>query len=79
MLRSFYHVTREDSIVIASTSDPLNTDNPAHMVYHERTRRMVRPSGLVRMRIDFQGEFDDWFELLMLGEDGLADVLESKG
>ena len=79
VLRSFYHVTGEDGIMIASTRDPLNTDNPAHMAYHERNRRTGCPPGLLRIRVGFQGEFDDWFELLILGEDELADVLESTG
>jgi len=79
VLRSLHSVTGEDGIVIASTRDPLNTDNPAHLAYHERNRKRGRPPGLVRIRIGFQGEFDDWFELLMLGEDELTEVLELTG
>ncbi len=79
MLDGLHRVTREDGIVIASTRDPLKTDNPVHLVYHEQNRRRERPPGLVRIRICFRGECDGWFELLMVGEDELSDVLDPTG
>ncbi len=79
MLDGLHRVTGEDGIVIASTLDPLKTDNPVHLVYHEQNRRRGRPSGLVRIRVCFRGECDDWFELLMVGEEELAEVLEPTG
>jgi SAM-dependent methyltransferase len=79
MLDSLQRVTRKDSIVIASTRDPLKTDNPVHLVYHEQNRRRGRPPGLVKIRICFHGECDDWFELLMVGEDELSEVLDPTG
>lgn len=75
VLSSLHRVTGEDGTLIASTRDPLNTSNPAHLAYHEQNRRKGRPPGLVRIRIGFQGEFDDWFELLMLGEEEQAEIL----
>jgi len=79
MLDGLHRVTREDGIVIASTRDPLKTDNPVHLVYHEQNRRRGRPPGLVKIRICFRGECDGWFELLMVGEDELAEVLDPTG
>ena len=79
MLDGLHRVTREDGIVIASTRDPLKTDNPVHLVYHEQNRRRGRPPGLVKIRICFWGECDDWFELLMVGEEELAEVLDPTG
>lgn len=79
MLDSLHRVTKEDGIVIASTRDPLNTENPVHLVYHEQNRRRGRPPGLVRIRVCFRKECDDWFELLMVGEDELVEVLEPTG
>lgn len=79
ILGGLHRITSEDGIVIAGTRDPLKTDDPAHLTYHERNRRMGRPPGLVRIRVGFDEEFDDWFELLLLGREGLADLLESTG
>jgi SAM-dependent methyltransferase len=79
MLDGLHRVTREDGIVIASTLDPLKTDNPVHLIYHEQNRRRGRPPGLVKIRVCFRGECDSWFELLMVGEDELSEVLEPTG
>ena len=79
ILRDLHRITSEEGIVIAETRDPLMTDDPAHLAYHERNRRRGRPPGLVRIRVGFGGEFDDWFELLLLGEEELAELLEPTG
>ena len=79
MLDGLHRFTGEDGIVIASTLDPLKTDNPVHLVYHEQNRKRGRPPGLVRIRICFRGECDGWFELLMIGEEELVEVLEPTG
>jgi hypothetical protein len=77
--RSLHMVTGEDAVIIASSRDPLKTDHPAHLSYHERNRRRARPPGLVRVRIGFEGEFDDWFEFLMVGLEKLQELLEPTG
>ena len=79
ILESLHRITADEGIVIAETRDPLKTDDPAHLAYHERNRRMGRPPGLVKIRIGFGGEFDDWFEFLLLVEEGLAELLEPTG
>ena len=79
MLEGLHRVIKDDGIIIASTRDPLKTDNPVHLAYHEMNRRRGKPPGLVKIRIGFRGEHDDWFELLMVGEEELAEVLEPTG
>lgn len=76
MLEGFHRVIKDDGIIIASTRDPLKTDNPAHLAYHEMNRKRERPPGLVKIRVGFRGEYDDRFELLMVGEEELVEVLE---
>lgn len=79
VLRAFHRVTTGDGLIIAACRDPLKTDNPAHLAYHERNRRRGRPPGLVKIRISFQGEFDDWFELLLVGEEEMREVVAPTG
>ncbi|UCD45865.1 MAG: class I SAM-dependent methyltransferase [Candidatus Bathyarchaeota archaeon] len=79
MLEGFHRVTCEDGVIIASTRAPLTTDNPVHLAYHEQNMKRGRPPGLVRIRVGFQGEFDDWFELLMVEEEELVRLLEPTG
>jgi len=79
MLGGLHRVITDDGIIIASTRDVLKTDNPAHLAYHEMNRERGRPPGLVKIRVGFRGEYDDWFELLMVGEEELVEVLEPTG
>lgn len=79
VLRALHRVTTGDGLIIAACRDPLKTDNPAHLAYHERNRRRSRPPGLVKIRIGFQGEFDDWFDLLMVGEDEMRKIVAPTG
>jgi SAM-dependent methyltransferase len=79
MLEGLHRVTNDDGIIIASTLDPLKTDNPAHLSYHEINRRRGKPPGLVNIRIGFRGEYGDWFELLFVTEDELVEILETTG
>ena len=79
MLEGLHRVTSDDGVIIASTRAPLKTDNPVHLAYHEQNRKRGRPPGLVRIRVGFQGEYDDWFELLMVEEEELVEVLEPTG
>jgi len=53
-------------------------DNQVHLTYHERNRQRGRPPGLVTIRIGYQDEFDDWFDLLMVGEE-MREVIEPTG
>ncbi len=79
VLKELHRVTTEDGRIIAASRDPLKTDNPAHFAYHEQNRRRGRPPGLVTIRIGFQGEFDDWFDLLMVGEEEMREVVRPTG
>jgi SAM-dependent methyltransferase len=79
MLEGLHRVIADDGIIIASTRDPLKTDNPVHLAYHETNRRRGRPPGLVKVRVGFPGEYDDWFEFLIVGEEELVEVLEPTG
>ena len=76
VLSSLNRVSKPDAIIIGSTRDPLKTENPAHLAYHEMNRRRGKPPGLVTLRINFRGQSSDWFDFLMMGEGLLAEVLE---
>jgi len=79
VLRSLHRITTEKGIIVATSRDPLKTDNPAHLAYHERNRHRGRPPGLVTIRIGYQDEFNDWFDLLMIGEEEMWKIIEPTG
>ena len=76
VLSSLDRVTKPDATIIGSTRDPLKTENPAHLAYHEMNRRRGEPPGFVRIRVNFRGVKGEWFDFLMMGEELLAEVLE---
>ena len=76
VLEGIDRVTASDAIIIGSTRDPLGTDKPEHLAYHEMNRERGKPPGFVKLRINFRGRSSDWFDFLMMGEELLAEVLE---
>ena len=64
LLRRFAGVTGGDAVVIASTLDPYDTADPAHVDYHRWNRRRGRMGGQVRIRARFQRLATPWFDYL---------------
>jgi ubiquinone/menaquinone biosynthesis C-methylase UbiE len=48
ILSSLDRVTKPEGFIIGSTRDPLKTENPAHLVYHEMNRHKGKPPGFVK-------------------------------
>ncbi|MFW9993046.1 MAG: class I SAM-dependent DNA methyltransferase [Candidatus Odinarchaeota archaeon] len=72
-----------NGLLIFSCRDPLMTDNPVHLDYHQKNREKGRPPGLVRIRIAHEELTDDWWDLLfvskitaikMLGRTGFEEI-----
>ncbi len=76
LMSSLDRVTKPNATIIGSTRDPLKTETPAHLAYHEMNRRKGKPPGFVRIRVNFRGVKGEWFDFLMMEEELLADVLE---
>jgi len=76
ILKDIHRITKPDGIIIGSTRDPVKTEQPAHLAYHQMNRERGKPPGLVRIRLGFQGEYTDWFDFLMLGVEELKQVIE---
>ena len=66
-------------LLIFSCRDPLTTDVPAHLAYHQRNREQGRPPGLVRIRIVYQNLLDEWWDLLMVNIVTAEQILENTG
>jgi SAM-dependent methyltransferase len=78
-LEGLHRVTAEDGIIVGSSRDPVKTEDPAHLAYHEMNRRRGRPPGLVRIRIGFRGKFGEWFHMLWMSQEELAEIIEPTG
>ncbi|MFW9921489.1 MAG: class I SAM-dependent methyltransferase [Candidatus Thorarchaeota archaeon] len=65
MLRDLYKITSLDARIFAQSRDVRETDDPAHLAYHQRNRERGRPIGQVTLKIEYQGIESDWWDLLM--------------
>jgi len=68
-----------NGLLIFSCLDPLNTDNPSHLAYHEQNCKKGRPPGLVRIRIHYQNIVDKWWDLLFVNVNTVNKILENIG
>lgn len=79
MFEKFYQITSKDAIVIATSRDPVATDNPAHLKYHELNRKRSKPIGQVTIRFECEGEAGDWFDLLLASPDEMEEICKPVG
>ena len=63
MLKQLHEITSPNAIILAGALDPLNTDNPKHLAYHEMNRERNRPPGLIRLRVKYKDLVSDWSDL----------------
>ncbi|MHA2244038.1 MAG: class I SAM-dependent methyltransferase [Candidatus Hodarchaeales archaeon] len=68
-----------NGLLIFSCRDPLNTDKPSHLIYHEQNRKKGKPPGLVRIRIRYQNIVDNWWDLLFADVSTVEEILENTG
>jgi len=79
LFRRLAHWVRPRGRLIAESRDPLQTDEPAHLAYHETNRRAGRPPGQVRMRLEYGGQIGQWTDLLLFEPDSLERLLAEVG
>jgi len=65
--------------LIAESRDPLQTDDPVHLAYHEANRRAGRPPGQVRMRLEYGGQTGEWIDLMLFEPAALEQLLAETG
>jgi len=75
LLKRFAAMTSEDGKIIAETMDPYQTENPAHLAYHQYNRERGRMSGQLRLRIRYKQYATPWFDYLFVSKSELEDIL----
>ncbi|MGY5852742.1 MAG: class I SAM-dependent methyltransferase [Candidatus Thorarchaeota archaeon] len=79
MLRDLRRITTNDALILASTRDPEDTDEPAHLKIHAKNKEAGQPPGLVRIRMQYKGMLSEWWNLLMVSPEMMADMAEEAG
>jgi SAM-dependent methyltransferase len=79
MLRRLRGLTTADARIVAGSRNPYDTDNPAHLAYHEHNRRRGRMSGQLRARTRHGIYRGRWFDYLLVSPDEMRELAESGG
>ena len=79
ILKKLHQVTSKHSQIIAETSNPYVTDNPVHLNYHRRNKKMGRMIGQIKLRIRFQNLIGTWFDYLLVSQPELKKILKDTG
>ncbi|MDE0483864.1 MAG: class I SAM-dependent methyltransferase [Candidatus Poribacteria bacterium] len=75
LLKRFASMTTDDTKIIAETMDPYQTENPAHLAYHQYNRERGRMSGQLRLRIRYKQYATPWFDYLFVSRSELEEIL----
>jgi len=62
------------SALQSTCRNPLQTNKPEHLAYHDLNRRRGRPIGQITIRTEYKGEINDWFDLLMVEPEVMAEI-----
>jgi SAM-dependent methyltransferase len=65
--------------VVASTRNPYDTEDVAHLAYHERNRRRGRMPGQLRLRVRYRDYLSPWFDYLIVSPDELEALVDGTG
>ncbi len=79
LLKRFHKLTSESGMIIASTRDPYQSDNPDHLEYHRLNKEKGRMGGQLRLRIRFKKCVGKWFNYLMVSRKEMETILEGSG
>lgn len=79
LLRRFAGLGGPGTIVVASTIDPYDTDDPAHQAYHGRNRARGRMGGQIRIRARYQHLATPWFDYLFTSVTELEHLIRGSG
>lgn len=79
MLLRLREVLSDDGVFLAESIDPLRTDQPEHLAYHDRNRSAGLMPGQVRIRDVYKGVAGEWFDLLLVTPTEMKVLAERTG
>lgn len=74
LLNCLSELTTRNARLITTCRNPLQTSKSGHLAYHDLNRRRGRPIGQVTIRIEYKGQLGDWFDLLMVEPEAMAEI-----
>jgi len=64
-LKELKRILKPNGIILASSLHATLTIDESHLKYHEANRKKGLPSGLVKIRLEYNDEATEWFKLLL--------------
>ena len=79
LLRRLHRLTSDRGRIVGETLAARETDDPAHLRYHERNRARGRLPGQIRIRVRYRDLATPWFDYLFVSPDELRKLVEGTG
>ena len=79
LLVELNRLLKNGGLILASSLHATETDKVEHLRYHEANRKKGLPPGLVTIRIEYNGEVGDWFEILFASPQEMRSRSEKAG
>ncbi len=79
LLKVLYYISTPKGRIITTIRDLSQTTNPEHLAYRERNRKLGRPAGQEKLRVEYKDEIGEWFNLLMVSPKELEELVKDTG
>jgi SAM-dependent methyltransferase len=79
LLRTLHEITSADGRIVLDTVDPYLENDDADLAYLERNRAAGRMPGQVRIRIRYREQATPWFDLLLVSQAELEELVAETG
>jgi hypothetical protein len=79
LLKKLHKMTSKSGLIIASTRDTYETDNPDHLAYHKFNKKRGRMAGQLKLRIRFRKCVTRWFDYLIVSKTEMEEILKGTG
>jgi len=78
-LARLHPIVRPGGRLIAHIREPEATDKPEHLAYHARRKAEGRYPGELRIRLEYQGYTEPWFDFTLVNAESMAQAAERTG
>ena len=79
LLRRFRGLTTDNGRIITASTNIYNTDDPAHLAYHQRNRDRGRMAGQIRFRVRYRQYTGGWMDYLIVSPDEMREIVAGTG
>ena len=75
LLKKLHRMTSDDATIICQSVDPYKTDNPDHLAYQRRNKKIGKLGGEIRIRARYRMFIGSWFEYLFVSKEEMKEIV----